>query len=486
MKDKVRNPWLILVLLAVAQFMVVLDTSIVNVALPALQSALHFSPTALQWVVTAYTLTFGGFLLLGGRAADLYGRRKMFLTGAGLFALASLADGLAQSSGQLIALRALQGLAGALMSPAALSIVLITFKEGSERNKALSIWGAVASGGAAAGMLLGGILTQYAGWRWNFFINVPIAATVIFMGLRVLPKHESEAQHNNLDLPGAVSVTGATMSLVYGLTQAPVHGWGAAATLSYFIASALLLIFFVFNEQRAKHPLIDLSIFKVRNVTGANFIQLMIAASLFSVFYFMSLYSQNILRYSPVKMGLSVLVIPIAIAIAATNAPKLSMKVGYKRILMTAPLLLVASLLYLARVPVAGNYWADVFPAYVLMGFGLGFTFVSTTIAATSGVKPTQAGLASGLVNTAQQVGGSLGLGVLAAVASSSITHKFADVMRTHQHLTANDVTVHGYHAAFYVAALFPVLAVIAATFVLHHAKGGSDPLANAEPVAIV
>jgi len=481
MSVKPRNPWFILVLLAMAQFIVVLDTSIVNVALPAIQKALHFSTSSLQWTVTAYTLAVGGFLLLGGRAADLYGRRKVFLIGLGLFALASLADGLAQSGGMLIASRAVQGLAGALMSPAALSIVLVTFKEGAERNKALAVWGAVASGGAAAGMLLGGILTEYLNWRWNFFVNVPVGATIFVLAMRALPKHESEARDNSLDLPGALSITGALMSLVYGLTQAPNHGWLSGSTLAFFASSAALLAFFIWNERRAKHPLVDLSIFKVRNVTGADLLQIFMMASLFSVFFFTSLYIQTILGYSPVKTGLSFLAIPVVIAIAATNAPKLIAKFGYKRVLTVAPLFVVASMLLLAQLPLKGNYFVNILPGFVLMGLGLGLSFVSTTIAATSGVKPTQSGLASGLLNTSQQIGGALGLAILSGVVAAAVKNKLPAVMNGQ--ISAASATLHGYHLGFYVASGFALIASLTAVFVLKHAQG-ADPATAGQPTA--
>jgi EmrB/QacA subfamily drug resistance transporter len=462
MKDKARGHWLILLLLALAQFMVVLDASIVNVALPALQHSFHLSPTNLQWIVTAYTLAFGGFLLLGGRAADLYGRRKVFLIGVTLFAIVSLLDGLAVNSSMLISLRALQGLAGAFMSPAALSIVLITYREGHERNIALSIWGAVAAGGAAVGVLLGGILTQYLGWRWNFFINVPIAAIVLMGAWKLVPKHESEETHNDLDLPGAVSVTAGLMLLVYGLVKAPTLGWTSHSTLLYLGGALALLVFFVFNEKRARNPLVPLSIFKIRNITGANLTQMPVAAALFAMFYFTSIYVQEILHFSPVRTGLAFLPVPITIAIAATTAPKLIKKVGYKKVLMVAPLVIAAGLFILGHVPVQGDYFTHVLPGLVVMAFGAGFTFVSTTIAATSGVPGREAGLASGLINTAQQIGGALGLAVLSGVAAASTT-RFVQ----HAHADAQTALVHGFHTAFYVGAGFAVAAALVATFVI-------------------
>jgi EmrB/QacA subfamily drug resistance transporter len=474
MKEKTTSHWLILVLLALAQFMVVLDVSIVNVMLPTVEKAFHLSQTNLQWVITAYTLTFGGFLLLGGRAADLFGRRRVFLTGTAVFALVSLADGLSQSGGMLISLRALQGLAAAFMSPAALSIVLVTYKEGHERNLALSVWGAVAAGGAAVGLLLGGIITQYLGWRWNFFINVPVGAIVLFGATRLVPRHESEETHTNLDLPGAVLITGGLMLLVYALVKAPANGWTAHSTLAYFVISVVALLAFVWNENRAKHPLIPLSIFKIRNVTGANSVQLFVAAGLFSVFFFCSLYVQQILGYSPVRTGLSFLVIPFVIAITATNAPRLIKRVGYKPILVVAPLFTAVGLFMLAHVPVYGNYWTHVAPGMAVMAFGLGFTFVSLLVAATSGVAGHLSGLASGLVNTAQQIGGSLGLAVLTGIAASSTT-RYLHNARSHSHNLIATATVHGFRTGFYVSVGFALAASLLALLVIKNGKPSAE-----------
>ena len=470
MKNLARSHWAILMLLALAQFMVVLDSAIVNVALPAMQHSFHLSPANLQWIVTAYTLAFGGFLLLGGRAADLYGRRKVFLAGVAMFAIVSLLDGLAFNSGMLISLRALQGLAGAFMSPAALSIVLITYKEGHERNIALSIWGAVAAGGAAVGVLLGGVLTQYLGWRWNFFINVPVAMIVLAGAWKLVPRHESEETHNDLDLPGAVSVTAGLMLLVYGLVKAPSVGWTAHSTLGFLAAALALLIFFVVNEKRAKNPLMPLSIFKIRNITGANLTQMPVAAALFAIFYFTSIYVQEILHFSPVKTGFAFLPVPIVIAIAATSAPKLVKKVGYKKILMVAPWIIALGLFMLGHVPVQGSYFAHVLPGLVVMAFGAGFTFVSTTIAATSGVPGREAGLASGLINTAQQLGGALGLAILSGVAAASTTHFMSGGGQTVPGL------VHGFHTAYYTAACFAIGAAMVATFIIKQKAVSADP----------
>lgn len=476
MTDKPKNHWWILIVLALAQFMVVLDVSIVNVALPAIQKAFHMPQSSLQWIVTAYTLAFGGFLLLGGRAADLYGRKKLFIIGTIVFGIASLMDGLSRSGGMLVALRGVQGLTAALMSPAALSIVLVTYKEGHERNTALSVWGAVASGGAAAGVLLGGVITQYLGWRWNFLINVPVAAAVALAAWRLLPAHESEETHNELDLPGAVSITAALMLLVYGLVEAPSHGWTAHSTLAYFTMSAALLVYFVMNEQRSKHPLVPLKIFRVRNVTAANLVQMPIIAGMFSTFFFATLYAQTVLGFSPVKTGLSFLAVPFSIALSATNVPRLVKKIGFKPILMVAPLLTASALFWFSHVRVQGNYWHDLFPGFVLMGLGMGATFIAIAIAATSGVSGRESGLASGLLNTAQQVGGAIGLAVLTGVSSSAAAGYVKHLATAPNKLTPLAAEVHGFHAAFLVGTGFMIAASVLATVLLKQQKvSGKD-----------
>jgi EmrB/QacA subfamily drug resistance transporter len=481
MKEKVKSHWLILVVLALAQFMVVLDTSVVNVALPAMQQAFSIGQTNLQWIVTAYTLAFGGFLLLGGRAADLYGRKKVFMTGITMFGFASLAAGLAQSEAMLIGLRGLQGLSAALMSPAALSIVLITYREGKERNTALAVWGAVASGGAAAGVLLGGVLTEYLDWRWNFFINIPVAIGVFYYAKKLVPEHESEETHNDLDLPGAISITSAMMLFVYTLVEAPTRGWTDARTLGMFAAAAALLAFFIYNEKRVKNPLMPLGIFRIRNLTGANLVMFPVVAAMFSMFYFTSLYIQTILGYSPVETGLSFIIVPVVIAIAATNIPKLIGKVGYKWVLVFAPLFIAASLLLFGRVPVDGKYFIDVFPALILLGIGAGMSFVAGTIAATSGVPGRESGLASGLLNTTQQIGGSLGLAILSGAAASTTASVFknppselVDGFVGPQALHAY-ATVQGFHTAFHIGAAFAVAASIVALLVIKETAPGAD-----------
>lgn len=472
MVEKARNHWLILVVLALAQFVIVLDVSIVNVALPAIKTAFNMSQTNLQWIVTAYTLAFGGFLLFGGRAADLFGRKKLFLIGTALFGLASLFDGLATSGHALIFLRGLQGLAGALMSPAALSIVLVTYREGHERNVALSVWGAVASGGAAAGVLLGGIITEYLGWRWNFFVNVPVTFFVFWAAWILVDKHESEETHNDLDLPGAISITAALMLLVYGLVKAPAEGWLSGHSLAFFGSSILLAAFFVFNELRVKNPLIPLTIFKIRNVTASNLMQLPVTAGMFSVFFFVSLYVQTILNFSPVRTGFSFLAVPFVIGIVATNIPKLIQKIGYKPILVVAPLINAAGFWWLGHIRANGTYLHDVLPGLVLMGIGMGAIFVSITIAATSGVPGNKSGLASGLLNTSQQIGGAIGLAILTGIASSGATTYMKHLSSAPNNMTPVLAEVHGFQNAFYTASAFMVSASVLAFVLIKQQKG--------------
>lgn len=475
---KQTNHWLILVLVALAQFMVVLDISIVNVALPAMQKAFNMTPTTLQWIVTAYTLTFGGFLLLGGRAADLYGRRRIFLSGIVAFTLASLAVGVSQSSGMVISFRAIQGLAAAFMSPAALSIILVTYKEGHERNVALSVWAAVAGGGAAVGVLAGGIITQYLNWRWNFFVNVPVGIGIVFTALRILPVHESEAEHTSLDLPGAISVTGGLMMLVYGLVKAPTEGWTSHASQLHFGIALALLVFFLINESRVKYPLMPLNIFKIRNLSGADSLMMLITAGMFSIFFFTTLYLQEILGYTPIKTGVSFLVIPVIIAVTATNVPRLVQKIGYKPILMVAPLFISAGLFWMSHIPVNGTFWGNVAPGMILMAFGMGATFVSVTIAATSGVPPQQAGLASGLLNTSQQIGGAIGLAVLTGIATSSAA-RYIQGLHLHAaptHLNIAAATVHGFHDGYLIGSCFGIGASLIATFVIRAVPVATDP----------
>lgn len=467
---KKTNKGIILGLLALAQFMVVLDVSIVNVALPAIQKALHFAPSDLQWIVTAYTLAVGGFLLLGGRVADLYGRKWTFIGGAIAFGAASLVVGSSESSSIMIAARGIQGLAAAFMSPAALSIVLVTFREGKERNQALGVWSAVAAGGAAAGVLLGGILTQYLNWRWNFYVNVPVSLMVAVAAFYFLPAHESEAEHKDLDLPGAILVTSGLITLVYGLTKAYGWSWTSANTIGTLILAGALLGAFIVNEALAKHPLVPLEIFKIRNLSAANAVQLPVTASLFSMFFFLSLYVQTILGYSPVASGLSFLPVTIIIGVVATITSRYITRVGFKRFMVVAPIFMATGLYMLSHIRVGGSYFVDVFPGLAVMAIGLGMSFVAITIAATSGVQADESGLASGILNTAQQIGGALGLAILSGVAAAATTNSLAT--SAHTALAVPTAYVAGYHAAFLVGVGFALTASLFALILVRQPKG--------------
>ncbi|HET6747122.1 MAG TPA: MFS transporter [Candidatus Saccharimonadales bacterium] len=470
---KQRNA--ILLLLATTMFLVVLDSAIVNVALPAIKSALHFDSSALQWVLTAYILTFGGFLMLGGRIADLYGRRKVLIWGIGGFTLFSLLLGLAASAEMMVVLRAFQGLAAAFMAPTALSILLTTFEEGPARNRALSIWSMVASGGAAAGVFLGGLLTQYLGWRWCFFVNVPIGIIAILGILKYVPAHIQEARDKHLDMPGAVLVTGGLMALVYALTQASESGWGSLITLISLCVSALLLVAFLWNETKAKHPLVPLSIFRIRNVSGGNLMMLPVSAGALGMFFFLSVYVQNILKFPPLLSGLAFLPLPLIIGVISLKAPKLLGKFGFKPLIVVGLSLIAIGTFALSFLGTDSSYWFHILPAFVLLAVGFGLSFLSVTIASTAGVPGNEAGLASGLVNTSQQIGGALGLAILAVVATSTTAQ---DLNQGHA-LAAS--TVHGYQLAFLTASVLMVIALLIAIFIIRTPK---QPQAAAEPAA--
>ncbi|HEX8932463.1 MAG TPA: MFS transporter [Patescibacteria group bacterium] len=456
-----KNNKIILFLLSLTMFVVVLDSAIINVALPAIKKGLNFSTADLQWVLTAYILTFGGFLMLGGRTADLYGRRKILVAGLGGFILFSLLIGFSTSSAMMIVLRALQGLAGAFMAPTALSILLTTFEEGQGRNKALSIWSIVASGGGAAGVFLGGVLTQYFGWQWCFFVNVPIGIAAIVGILKYIPSHIQEAADKKLDLLGAILVTGGLMMLVYALTLATQDGWAAIPTLSSFGISIALLATFIFNENRAKHPLVPLSIFRIRNVTGGNLIMLPVIAGALGQFFFLSQYVQNVLHYSPVLSGLCFLPVPIIIGVVSYNVPRFLGKFGFKTLAVVGIGLATLGVLMISFLGASSSYWLHMLPAFILLGFGFGISFVSITIAATTGVPGDEAGLAAGLINTSQQIGGALGLAILAVVANAAI----AGALR--QGINMDVASVQGYQMAFRTAAGLMFIAWLVSIFVI-------------------
>jgi len=460
-----KNHKIILFLLSLTMFVVVLDSAIINVALPAIKKGLNFSGADLQWVLTSYILTFGGFLMLGGRTADLYGRRKVLVVGLSGFVLFSLLIGFSFSSTMMIALRALQGLAGAFMAPTALSILLTTFAEGHERNKALSIWSIVASGGAAAGVFLGGVLTQYLGWQWCFFVNVPIGIAAIVGILKYIPTHIKEAEDKNLDFPGAVLVTSGLMALVYGLTLASTAGWGAESTLLVFGLSIMMLVGFVFNETKSKHPLVPLGIFRIRNVTGGNLIMLPVIAGALGQFFFLSLYVQNVLHYSPVLSGLCFLPVPIIIGVVSYNIPRFLGKFGFKPLAITGVGLAALGVFIISFLGINSSYWLHMFPAFIILAVGFGISFVAITVAATSGVPADEAGLASGLINTSQQVGGALGLAILAVVATAATAGALG------AGISPDLASVHGYQMAFRTAAGLMFVAWLVAIFVIKTPK---------------
>jgi EmrB/QacA subfamily drug resistance transporter len=446
------NPWFILVLICFAQFMVILDATVVNVALPSIQEDLGLSEANLQWIVNAYTLVFGGFLLLGGRAGDLLGRKRLFLFGLVVFTVASLLNGLAVSSGMLIACRALQGLGAAFISPAALAIITTTFQEGAERAKALGVWAAIAIGGSAVGLIVGGALTQLLSWPWIFFINVPVGIAVFLLSLRYLPESRDELAHRSFDVAGAVTVTGGLMLLVYAIVEAQEKGWTSAQTIGTFAISAILLVSFVMIEQRSRSPLVRLSIFRVRSLRAANVSMFLVASGMFAMFFFNTLYIQRVLGYGPLGAGLAFLPFTAGIMVSAGLASKFAPRVGVRPVAITGMIVTIAGMLLLTRISVDGSYAADVLPALVITALGLGAVFVPLTLIATTGLENQDQGLASGIFNTAQQIGGALGLAVLASLAAS----KTADATGVSQ----QEALVQGFHVAFAGGAVFVVVAL--------------------------
>ena len=394
------NPWVILVLICFAQFMVVLDATVVNVALPSIQNDLGLSEANLQWIVNAYTLVFGGFLLLGGRAGDLLGRKRLFLGGLVVFTLASLLDGLAVNSGMLIGSRALQGLGAAFISPAALAIISTTFKEVADRAKALGVWAAIAIGGSAVGLVLGGALTQTLSWPWIFFINVPVGVAVFLFSLRLVPESKDEAAHRSFDIAGAVSVTGGLMTLVYAIVTAQRDGWGSPQAIGTFVVAAALLVGFDFIELRATAPLVRLSIFRTRSLTTANVVMFLVASGLFAMFFFNSLYIQRVLGFGPLKAGLAFLPFTAGIILSAGFASNFAPRIGVRPIAVGGLIVTSVGMLLLTRLPVHGSYTADVLPSLVVTSLGLGCVFLPLTLVATTGLEDEDQGLASGLFNT--------------------------------------------------------------------------------------
>ena len=461
--------WKALAIVCVAFFMTVLDVSIVNVALPSIGRSLHFSETGLQWVITAYAITFGGFLLLGGRAGDILGRKRMFLIGLVLFTLASLTCGLASSAGVLIVSRAVQGIGAAIISPAALSIVTTTFEEGAERNKALGIWGALGGSGAAAGVLFGGILTKYLGWEWIFFVNVPVGVLVFALTRPIVPESHADLGHRSFDAAGAVSVTGGLALLVYAISKAPDVGWATGRTIGLLFASLVILAAFVVWELRTPAPLVPFGIFRIRTLTGANVVGFLLGATIYANFFILTLYVQGVLGWSALKTGITFLATAGTTVIWAGIAQALVTKIGPRAVMTTGLTVLAVTVLGYTRIPVNGHYWPDLLPLYLVFAVGLAFGFIPVTIAGFIGVPPHQAGLASGLLNTSQQVGGAIGVAVTSTI---FVSHAKAG------HFTPQAFTT-GYHWAFAALVVFAAIGAVVA-FVFF--RGVNVPATEAEP----
>jgi EmrB/QacA subfamily drug resistance transporter len=470
------NRWKALAVLGIAYLMVVLDVAIVNVALPSIQTDLGFAPEDLQWVVSGYALTFGGFLLLGGRAGDLLGRRMIFMIGLAAFAAFSLLAGLATTPAMLIGARLLQGAAGAILSPSVFSITSVLFKEGAERNKALGILGAIAGSGAAVGVLMGGVLTQYLGWEWIFFVNVPIGLAALALVPRYVTESRADGLTRHFDTAGAVTVTGSLMALVYGLTQSTNNGWTSVQTVGSLAASAVLMAAFLWIESRSRSPLVPLGFFRRRTPTAANVIGLGLGTITFGTFFLLSLYMQQVLGFSAIKTGVAYLAVALTAVVSSGVAQALVTRVGVKPILAVGMGLLAGGLAYFTQVSVGGSYVADLLPGFLLIGVGLGFAFVPVSIAALAGATGKDAGLASGLINTSQQIGGAIGLAVLATVSTTRTENLLAKGTDQATALTS------GFQIAFWVGVGLAVASLIA-TLVALRGKDLQQVSGEAAPV---
>jgi EmrB/QacA subfamily drug resistance transporter len=448
---------LTLVLLCAVQFLDIVDGSIVNVALPSIQRSLHFSQQNLQWVASGYVLTYGGFLLLGGRAADLLGRRRVLVAGVLLFALCSLVGGLARNETTLITARLVQGIGAALMAPAALSLVTTSFKEGVDRHKALGIWGGISGLGAAAGVFFGGVLSEGPGWRWVLFVNLPVCALILLGAFRLISGERPAGPRRSFDVRGAVLVTGAMLLLVYALIEAPDHGWGTTRTIGELATAAIVLIAFVLNEARSRDALVPFSIFRVKGLVAAEATQLIAFAGFYAMFFFLTLYMQTVLHWSPIQAGAAYLPVTAFLAVAATISPKLFARVGTRPVIVAGALLSTGGIYYLSRIPVHGTYLTNLLPGLAVMSLGLGAIFVGATVAANAGVPANQAGLAAGLLNTSLQLGIALGLAVFSALATSRTHHELA------AHAARPDALTSGYARALLASAIALAVAALIA-----------------------
>jgi EmrB/QacA subfamily drug resistance transporter len=454
---RTRRGALTLLLLCAVQFLDLLDSSILNVALPSIQRDLHFSQQSLQWVLSGYILTYGGFLLLGGRLADLLGRQRILVAGLSLFGVSSLAGGLATSAEMLVAARLVQGVGAGLMAPAALSILTTSFREGSDRNRAFGFWGGVSGLAAAAGVFFGGVLSEGPGWRWVLFVNLPVCLVALLGAFRLIDGERRSAPLANFDIVGAVLVTGGMLLLVHALVEAPGIGWGAARTVGELAVAGLLLVAFVVNEQRRRNPLAPLTIFRIRGLAAANLTQLIGFAGFFAMFFFLNLYMQHVLGYSPIEAGSAFLPVTVGVAVAAGVASQLFGRIGTRPVIVAGSLLAAGGVAYLSRVPLDGTYPTDLLPGLLVMSIGLGGVFVGVTTAANAGVPADKAGLAAGLLNTSQQLGAALGLAILSGVATARTSDLLA--AGTHQ----LDALTSGYRYALVTCSLFLLAAAAAA-----------------------
>ena len=476
MSSAADRRWLTLAIVGAAFFMTVLDVAIVNVAIPSIQLDLHIQEKTVQWVITAYAITFGGFLLLGGRMADLLGRRLIFLVGLIIFTSASFVCGLANSSGVLISARAVQGLGAAIISPAALSIVTTTFREGAERNKALGIWGALGGSGAAAGVLFGGILVKYLGWEWIFWINIPVGVLVLFLALRFVPESKADLGHHRFDAAGAITITSSLAIFVYAISKAPDDGWTSARTILLLVASVVLFGISLLIESRSSAPLVPLSIFRIRSLLGANVVGLFLGAVIFANFFVLTLYVQQVLGWSALQTGVAFLATAGTVVIWAGVAQALATRYGPMPVIVIGMLILAASLLWYTQIPVDGHFWPDLLPAYLTFAVGLAFGFVPVTIAALAQISPQEAGLASGLINTSQQIGGAIGV----ALASTIFTSHAKTLLKS-GHTPAESFTS-GYQLAFWALVAIALGAAVAGFVLL---RGTEAPIAEGETAPV-
>ncbi len=483
--DTEPNPrrWMILAVVGAAFFMTILDVAIVNVAIPSIETDLNITRQTVEWVIIAYSITFGGFLLLGGRMADLLGRRRIFVAGLILFTLASLACGLskyADSAAILITARAVQGLGAAIISPAALSIVTTTFTEGAERNKALGIWGALGGSGAAAGVLVGGILVKYLGWEWIFFVNVPVGALVLFLTTRIVPESTADLAHRRFDAAGATTATGGLALLVYTISKAPDVGWGSTRTILLLILSVAILLAFLVIELRGRAPLMPIAIFRNRSLTGANVVAVLMGMVIFANFFLLTLYVQQVLGWSPLKTGVTFLATAGTTVIWAGVAQALTTKLGPRPVIVSGLLILAVALYLYTRIPVDGHYWPDLLPAYLIFAVGLAFAFVPVSIAALAGVAPREAGLASGLLNTSQQIGGAVGVALVTTIFTSETSGK-----HPHSQGEALGFLTTGFQHGFWALFALAIAGAVAAAVLLHGMKAQDVTEHEAAGVAI-